>query len=272
MRIKNILSSLINFFAKSKLIFKVFQLIIDELYKKTFMVEHNDLKIEFAVPNYLASYRCETFETKEPDTLTWIEQMQKGSVFWDIGANIGLYSVYSAKLNQSKVYSFEPSVFNLELLARNINLNDLQDRIVIVPIALTNKTGVQKFKMSNISWGSALSTFGEDFDQFGNDIGVPQFEYSLPGVTIDNVRASLKIDLPDYIKIDVDGIEHLILQGGSETLKSVKSILLEVNYDFPDQSLAIDQKLIESGFSLFKKCDLGDKSFFNQWWVKKNNA
>jgi len=269
MRIRKILSYLINFVTRSNLIFKVFQLVVDELHKKTNIVEHKNHKMIFSVPNYLASYRCQTFSTKEPDTLTWIEQMEDSSVFWDIGANVGLYSIYCAKYNKSKVYSFEPSVFNLELLARNININDLQNLITIVPIALTNRIGIQKFKMNNFTWGSALSTFGEDFDQFGNDIGVPKFEYSLPGVSMDDVSTHFNIDLPDYIKIDVDGIEHLILEGGSEVLKSVTSILLEVNDNFPEQSNAINKRLTESGFSLFKKCDLGDEFFFNQWWVKQ---
>ena len=126
MRIRKTLSYLIHFFARSNLIFKVFQLVVDELHKKTFLVEHKNQKMFLSIPNYLASYRCETFKTKEPDTLTWIEQMEDNSVFWDIGANVGLYSIYCAKYNKSKVYSFEPSVFNLELLARNININDLR--------------------------------------------------------------------------------------------------------------------------------------------------
>ena len=123
--------------------------------------------------------------------------------------------------------------------------------------------------MSNVTWGGALSTFGENFNQFGNDIGVPKFEYSLPGIVMDDMSSNFNIEFPDYIKIDVDGIEHLILEGGSEVLKSVKSILLEVNYNFPEQSHTINKRLIESGFSLFKKCDMGDEFFFNQWWVKQ---
>ena len=251
-----------------KLILKVFQVIIDEVYKKTYTVVHKNQKMIFSVPNYLALYRSETFGTKEPDTLNWIEEMDSNSIFWDIGANVGIYSIYAAKYNKCKVFSFEPSVFNLELLARNINNNNLQDLITIVPLPLTNKIGIQKFKINNVVWGGALSTFGENFDQFGNDIGIAKFEYSLPGITMDDLRSNLNIDLPKYIKIDVDGIEHLILEGGIEVLKSVKSILLEVNYNFSEQSQKIERNLAESGFSLYKKCEMGDEFFFNQWWIK----
>ena len=123
--------------------------------------------------------------------------------------------------------------------------------------------------MSNVTWGGALSTFGENTDQFGNDIGFPKFEYSLPGIAMDDAISNFNIESPDYIKIDVDGIEHLILEGGSEVLKSVKSIFLEVNDNFEEQSHKINKRLTESGFSLFKKCDMGDEFFFNQWWMKQ---
>ena len=269
MRIKVVLSSVINFASKSKLIFKVFQLIVDEVYKKTYVVNHKSQKMIFTVPNYLSLYRCETFATKEPDTLSWIEQMSEGEVFWDIGANVGLYSIYAAKYSKSKVYSFEPSVFNLEILARNIHVNNLQNLITIVPLPLTNKLGIQKFKMSNITWGGALSTFGENFDQWGDKLDTSTFEYSFPGIAMDDAEKILNIEPPDFLKIDVDGIEHLILEGGVEVLKSVKSILLEVNDNFEDQSKMIKKSLTDAGFILFKKCDMGDEFFFNQWWVKQ---
>jgi FkbM family methyltransferase len=269
---KKILASLINFSSRSNIIFKVYQLVVEVVYNKIYIVENKNLRMSFSVPNYLTLYRCKTFKTKEPDTLTWIEQMAEDSVFWDIGANVGLYSIYASKYNQCKVYSFEPSVFNLELLARNININSLQDLITIVPLPITNRMGIQKFKMSNITWGGALSTFGENFDQWGKVLDTSTFEYSFPGISMDDAKKILNIESPSYIKIDVDGIEHLILQGGIEVLQSVKSILLEVNDNFEEQSHMIQKRLTDAGFMLFKKCDMGDELFFNQWWVKQEEV
>ena len=268
---KLILSYLINLFSKSNFFLKVFQIIIDEVYKKTYTVNHNKQTMLFSVPNHISLYRSKTFKTKEPDTLIWIEQIPKDAVLWDIGANVGIYSIYAAKNNKCSVYSFEPSVFNLELLARNINNNSLQDLITIVPLPITNRLGIQKFKMNNPIWGGALSTFGENFDQFGDPLNESKFEYSFPGLSMDEVIDTLNIEPPNYIKIDVDGIEHLILEGGSEVLKSVDSILLEVNDNFAEQSKIINKRLIAAGFSLYKKCDMGDKFFFNQWWIRELN-
>jgi len=52
---------------------------------------------------------------KEPDTLMWIDKIPEHSVFWDVGANVGLYSCYAAKARNCIVFAFEPSVFNLRV-------------------------------------------------------------------------------------------------------------------------------------------------------------
>ena len=105
----------------------------------SYSVRHNNHDFLLAVPNEINYFRATTFETKEPETLEWIDTIPKNSVLWDIGANVGLYSLYAAKTRHCRVFSFEPSVFNLEILARNINLNNLVSNIVIVPLPLTNK-------------------------------------------------------------------------------------------------------------------------------------
>ena len=78
----------------------------------------------------------------------------------------------------------------------------------------------------------------------------------------------LHIPQPNYIKIDVDGIEHFILRGGADLLKNVESVLVEIDDDFISQSEETKAILLKAGFSLFKKCDLGVKNSFNQWWLR----
>ena len=82
-------------------------------------------------------WRANTFASKEPETLAWIDGMCREDVLWDIGANVGLYTVYAAKRVKSVL--FEPSIFNLELLGRNCSVNEVEDKVVIFPIALVNK-------------------------------------------------------------------------------------------------------------------------------------
>ena len=271
MNMKQMIKKVVSTLSESTSALKVFQIIVDEMLSKVDHIEHNGVGMKFVTPNQITKFRSSTFSSKEPDTLEWIDSIPHGSVLWDIGANVGIYSIYAAKRSKCKVYAFEPSVFNLEFLARNIFLNKLQDDISIIPIALTNRNGVNIFQMSNTSWGGALSTFGESFDQFGNDINSAAFECSWPGATMDSLPAYLKIDKPDYVKIDVDGIEHLVIEGGLSVLKSVQSVLLEVNQDFDLQSDSIQTLLTDLGFSLFKTCDMGDNSFYNLWWIRGGN-
>lgn len=224
--------------------------------------------MKFTVPNRLSNYRAETFSSKEPDTLDYIDAIPMGETLWDIGANVGLYSVYAAKSRNCKVFAFEPSVFNLELLARNIFINDLQLKITIIPIALSDKLGSNVFKMSSTTWGGALSTFGEDFDQNGNKL-LDVFEYSTLGMTMEQAVSLLNVQIPQHIKMDVDGIEHFILKGGQSILKNVKSILIEINDSFTEQAHETEMHLKNAGLTLFKKCNLGSSNQFNQWWIRK---
>ena len=96
-------------------------------------VRHNNYRFSLATPNYLCHFRASTFSSKEPETLAWIDSFHEDSVFWDIGANIGLYSLYAARHKNCRVIAFEPSFFNLEILVRNINLNNLSPLISVVP-------------------------------------------------------------------------------------------------------------------------------------------
>ena len=68
----------------------------------------------FSIANPLLRLRAETFLTKEPETLEWIDRMNDDSVLWDIGANVGIYSIYAAVSKRANVIAFEPSFFNLE--------------------------------------------------------------------------------------------------------------------------------------------------------------
>lgn len=248
----------------------IYEQLIDAAMNQEMVVSHNSRRMTFTVANALNRYRASTFATKEPDTLEWIDTIPKESVVWDVGANIGLYSIYAAMARDCRVYAFEPSVFNLELLARNIYLNALQNKITIVPIALSDKVGANLFKMSNTAWGGALSTFGQDFDQNGATLK-NIFEYRTVGLSMADAVKLLGIPEPQFIKIDVDGIEHFILRGGGDVLCKVEGVLIEINDDFSQQSEESARHLKNAGLTLYKKCDLGVPNQYNQWWIRGNN-
>lgn len=244
-----------------------YQQLVDIAMTRERTVDHGGQRMRFAAPNRLTEYRIDTFATKEPETLQWLDAIPRGSVLWDVGANVGLYSIYPALARECSVYAFEPSVFNLELLARNVFLNRLHGRITIVPLALSDKLGSNAFKMTTTAWGGALSTFGEDIDQNGARLnGV--FEYATVGISMDDAVSLLHIPAPQYIKIDVDGIEHYILRGGSQVLAGVEGVLVEINDAFTAQAQESARCLAAAGLTLRKKCDLGVPGCYNQWWSR----
>ena len=233
--------------------------------------------LKFIAPNYLADWRAQTFATKEPETLDWIDSMPNECVLWDVGASVGIYSLYAAQSKDAKVFAFEPSIFNLELLARNISHNKLHEKICIVPIALSNKTSFNTMHMTSTDMGSALATFGEVFGWDGEEID-HNFSFNTIGITMDDAVLHLKIPFPNYIKIDVDGLEHLILLGGQKVLEQVESVLIEVNDNFIEQAEGVEKALIDCGLTLVDKrhssYEFSDDSHeqansaFNQIWKR----
>jgi FkbM family methyltransferase len=197
-------------------------------------------EIIFFVPNQMTNWRVDTYFTKEPETLKWIDNFEKKEslIFWDIGANIGLYSIYNSLKNvNSTTIAFEPSSSNLRVLTRNIFINNLEKNIKVVPTPLTNKKNIfQEMKEGQFVEGGALHSFGEKFDFEGKEIK-PLIKYNLLGTTINYFLENSILDIPDYIKIDVDGIEHLILEGGDKFLnnKKIKSLSIEINENFKEQ-------------------------------------
>ena len=241
------------------------------------MEAYNGQILKFIAPNYLADWRAQTFATKEPETLDWIDSMPDECILWDIGASVGIYSLYAAQSKDAKVFAFEPSIFNLELLARNISHNKLHEKICIVPIALSNKTNFNTMHMTSTDMGSALSTFGEVFGWDGEEID-HNFSFNTIGITMDDAVLHLKIPFPNYIKIDVDGLEHLILLGGQKVLEQVEGVLIEVNDNFIEQAEGVEKALIDSGLILVDKrhsaYEFSDGSHeqahsaFNQIWKR----
>jgi FkbM family methyltransferase len=245
-------------------------------------VTHNmngtPVRLSFYTPNALTRYRADTFSTKEPETLEWINKYGvKGGVFFDIGANVGLYSIYNAKTMGGITYSFEPSVFNLKLLVKNINANNCQDSIRIISNPLTSSTSFADFNLQSTVEGGALSSFGVDYGHDGTKLNT-QISYQTLGFSLDYlVEQHMITDIPAIIKIDVDGIEHLILKGAKHVLSSPKcrSVLIEVNDRFAELASDVDSILKATGFTLLEKRSVeadtlepGSNFTYNQIWIK----
>lgn len=268
-------------FFKKKFFLVLKELIEEKSYEKI-KIDNND--IFFFCPNDLISWRIKTFFSKEPETLEWIDNFNnnenKKIIFWDIGANIGLYSIYAAiKWKNIDIHSFEPSSSNLRILSRNVSVNDLHNKIFINPIAL-NDDNQNKFQLMNETTfleGSALHSFGSELNFEGKKIDAKN-RYKIIGLSMNDYIKYLNQQTPNYIKIDVDGIEHLILNGGKKILQSdtLKEICIELNENYIEQTNLSIKILTENNFKFLKKerskyikvSEEFDKSF-NYFFKKK---
>jgi FkbM family methyltransferase len=235
-----------------------------------------EVRLTFHTPNAMCRFRVETFSTKEPETLDWIDRHGGAGAFFDIGANVGLYTVYYAATQQGTVYAFEPSVFNLALLARNIDINNLSDRVRLVANPLTDRNQFAHFNLSTREEGGALSGFGVDYGHDGTPL-TRSFSYQTLGFSLDTLfSGGLLTEYPVMVKLDVDGIEHLILAGAVNTLRNpvCRTVLVEVSHAFADQAEGVAQLLTGCGFALVPQPGMGLErerkraSSVNQIWIK----
>jgi len=125
--------------------------------------------------------------------------------------------------------------------------------------------------------GGALSAFGVEYGYDGRQI-TSEINYSVLGFSLDDLlEKNMLKETPSLIKIDVDGIEHLILKGATKTLESekLKSLYIEVNDDFNEQAHQVKTILESAGFSLKEKRHSeiidGSEKFgrtYNQIWIR----
>ncbi|MDC0030934.1 FkbM family methyltransferase [Candidatus Pelagibacter sp.] len=215
-------------------------------------------KINFFVPNELTEWRVNTFFNKEPETLEWIDSFNnnKKFVLWDIGSNIGLYSIYTAlKHNNCEIISFEPSTSNLRTLSRNISINNLENKVKIFTNPLTNRSNeFLTMKESGFSEGGSINSYGVKYDNEGKDFK-SLMNYQLCGKSINSILEDKILEAPNYIKMDVDGIEHLILEQADKCLthNSLISLSIEINEIFEKQYKMVLKIMNDYNFKILHK-------------------
>lgn len=208
-------------------------------------VEMQGTEAKFLNINAMTEWRIKTFFTKEPATIQWIEQMDREDVFWDIGANMGGYAVWAAKRRDMTVFAFEPESGNYALLTRNFVINNVSGEAYCLALTKENKVG--RLFTSNSDVGGSCHSFDQ---QIGPDLapreGVPQ---GCIGFTLDGL-VNAGLPSPNYIKIDVDGLEHEVIAGALTTLQSpaLKGLCIEVSPNL-EQHKRMIVILQEAGFS-----------------------
>jgi FkbM family methyltransferase len=167
---------------------------------------------------------------KEPWTVQWLDtDVRPGQVLYDIGANVGTFTLVAAVGRQATVVAFEPGFANFARLCENIHLNSAGHAVLPVPLPLVEHTGIVGFhyrstepgqsrhKVSSNGWRTTPTASG-------------RYEQPMLGVSLDEARRLFELPAPDHIKLDVDGAELGVLAGATETLRatSLLTVLAEV--------------------------------------------
>jgi FkbM family methyltransferase len=171
-------------------------------------------EITMVCPSNRALHDPYGFGRDEPETVAWIEGLPDDAVLWDIGANIGLYTLFAARRGL-RVLAFEPSAQSFGAVAMGV------DRAIeAFCLALSDRPGIARLEMASSEAGHSMHSIAGE---------VARFSQAVPMTTIDAMVAQHGATPPSHIKLDVDGIEPAILRGAALTLgRTVREILVEI--------------------------------------------
>jgi len=211
--------------------------------------------IYFFCPSTTCASRAYSLLSKEPETISWIDGFATNDVLWDIGANIGVYTLYAAARGMN-VLAFEPSPYNLFSLSKNIELNKFDQKVGAFCLAFHNTTCIDKLNIATTRIGKAANIFSQSVGVAGT-VFEPCVSLAMVGYTIDDFIATFHPLFPNHIKIDVEGNEALIIQGAKKTIADprVKSILVETDSGQDEGYQRIDADLKQSGFILRQRAN-----------------
>jgi FkbM family methyltransferase len=172
-------------------------------------------------------------KAKEPETIEWIDSFNSSDIFVDIGANVGNYSLYAAcRHNGLQVFSFEPEPNSVSQLIKNKCLNNSAN-ISVFMLPLSSNTLIDYFYLKHdLIAGESNNQFGRSIDSDGEGF-TPTAQIGMCAVTLDSLIERGIVIQPNHIKIDVDGIEDLVVSGMEKCLASrkLRSLLIEINGD-----------------------------------------
>ena len=213
----------------------------EKLEPKTELNFSDRTKIIFYTPSIMTKWRVDSIYEKEPITLEWLSTLSKDKILLDIGANVGMYSIIAAKVYGAKVYSFEPEPINYSILTKNILLNSLSERINSYPAGISNLDGFSEFYVQDTRVGGSNNTMNNPIN-FKLEQMNYQYKVTCISYKLDTLIENGLIETPTHIKIDVDGIEHIIVQNGTKVLESDKleTLIIEINPSLKEHQGMID--------------------------------
>lgn len=203
--------------------------------------------ITLGISSVLELWRGTTYETKEPETLDWIDTFASTDVFFDVGANIGLYSLYAAATRKCRVFSFEPEGKNFSRLVQNQFLNDLGAMRAFC-LAVGKSTRIDELFITGTTAGDSQHNIG------GENRLYARAHSGIQGsivVALDALCYSHGLPVPQHLKIDVDGLEEEIIEGAPRLLRdpALRTVMVEIS-DHRDKASPIYEAMSAAGFEI----------------------
>jgi FkbM family methyltransferase len=232
----------------SKVAFKLRRLLSPRL-----TIQIGNEQCTFTCETFMEYFRWKTLYSKEVSTIEWLQStFTQESRLLDIGANIGIYSVFAAIVGGRKsnqVVSIEPGIPSFSALLRNISCLSLQDTIVPINAAVSDQHSFEWFYYNTNESGASGSQLSKPVNEYGNEFAPTakerRYTFSLDGLLVDSDLIESGFT---HVKIDVDGLELQILKGMVGLLKSDTSpayVQVEIN---PNLLGVIDEFLTEYGY------------------------
>lgn len=243
-----------------------------KFFKSTNIKVSNDLIIKLETKNSHEIHRARTFYSKEPEMIEWLKQLaqiNKGDnfVFYDIGANIGVYSLYTATLHKnSTVYSFEPESTNFSSLCSNISNNNL-DNMIPFQIALSDEDGFELLHVGIVKAGAGAAAVGHDYTHIDKSTSFKQGIYC---TSLDTIYDNDFFKKPNFIKIDVDGHETKIISKSKKILSDpiLKGLIIEFEYSTNDEQRLFIEEICSYGFNLKLMSDWIDVNYTGTTYIR----
>lgn len=180
-----------------------------------------------------------------------VATLEEDDIFLDIGANVGLFSCFALTcLPPTQVICFEPSPFPFSILRENLALNG-GEAAYAIQAALGDTDGIRAFRIEENDPLQRASAFTDHADM------------KVPVLRGDTLFEVGNLPTPTVVKIDVEGAEKNVLEGMMGTLRSVRTLFIEVHKDPGRGEKDIHNILARSGFHVGEIARRGDQPFLH---------
>lgn len=179
--------------------------------------------LSFVLLGKTSAGRALSLLTKQPATIAWIDSFRPDSVFWDVGANVGVYTLYAALRGGVKVVAFEPAAVNYFLLAANCEVNRLDTHVDCLLVGLGSERALARLEVSQFQAARSFSFNGKKDSQ-------DRRRQAALILSMDQLIEEYALPCPNYIKIDAPGMAEAIIAGGMQMLRrpDVRELHLEL--------------------------------------------